>query len=376
MHYTTPPLPGQNEAQLVAESARRVAAGNGPLQRMTSPTLAFQQSGELFVYLEHGQLQMSYISLAGGIRHPTTTDIANEVKRWNNGVIFADRSAFAVTLGLLKKEYEKLTIDAICYTMQLALNGRYTILTDALATRYVAPGAPGSLETWREAFHIGKRPMLNLLVALAAKASDGENLVFPNAVSTLQEYGGEILSELSKGWSRAIQAYKVATRHSDLWNAVQHSDSLLRDIYLATGDTISVTPLKMLGGRVECKVSTPFKIRPGSSVVIWQDGGTGLPATFVDLGFDPESESLTGHFAPPTAGKTKRNGYDMLFDSLRSPMKMFVTTQPFVGGTAKSSMGSGPLYGLPSRSNITRDLPLFVSLAAAATPNSREMRGQ
>lgn len=186
------------------------------------------------------------------------------------------------------------------------------------------------------------------------------------AVSKLKGYGREIAAYLMKGRAEAIGAYRTVTRRADLWEAVQHADPLLRETYLGLGDTVTATPFKMLGGLVECHVSTPFKIRPGSSVVVWSDGGRGLPATLVDLGFDPEAECLTAKFSKPSVGKRRRNGYDALFDALGADTPFFVTTQPFAGKDAPGGP-KGRQDSWTAGQSVTRELPLFVSLAAAAS---------
>ena len=366
MHHTAPL--GVTETESVAESARRVAAGGRPLQRMEAPTLFFQSVAEAFVYLDGKRLVIARIGLASGaITNATAGDVVGTIVVWRTGVIYADRAALAATqkaLGTSEKPHRSRAISYIC---RLPVNGQHAVLTDALAQRFVAPGPAGSLGTWRAAFHLEGLSTPELLVRLAAEASSGDSTVFPAAVAKLRDYGKAIYFDLMQGRSRAVNAYKTTTRHDDLWNAVLHADPLLRDAYLRTGDTITATPFKMLGGIVECNVSTPFKIRPGSAVVVWQDGGQGLPATLVDLGFDQATESLTAKFSTPTTGKRRRNGYDTLFDALNSGESFYVTTQPFDGSGAPGNGGRSPRSWCSGRS-VTRELPLFVSLAAAASP--------
>ena len=335
---------------------------------MDAPTLSFDGAGETLVYLAGKTLTMSDVGLVTGTVGKTVVDdVPGRVTAWRTGVVFADRAALSATLKALGTSERPHRSRAISYVCRLPVNGQHAVLTDALAMRFVAPGPPSSLETWRAAFRLEGLPTTELLVRLATEAAAGESTVFPGAVADLRRYGKEVSSHLSKGRSEAIGAYKVVTRHADLWNAVQHADPLLREAYLRTGDTVTATPFKMLGGLVECHVSTPFKIRPGSSVVVWRDGERGLPATLVDLGFDPEAERLTAKFAGPATGKRRRNGYNVLFDSLGTGEELFVTTQPF-GGSAQPGAG-GRNHGTWSAGrSVARELPLFVSLAAAASP--------
>ena len=369
MHHTTLPnlVQGarQHEADLVAASARRVAAGERPLQRMEAPTLPFDGAGEAFVSLTGKALTVTTLSVIGTVADTKPLESISQVMDWRSGVIFAERAALAATLKAFASSHKVRTIAYLC---RLPVNGRHAVLTDTLAMRFVAPGPPASLETWRTAFGLGRLPLPELLVRLAREAAAGETTVLPGAVADLRRYGKEAAFHLSKGRAEAIRAYKAITRHADLWAAVQHADPLLRETYLRSGDTVTATPFKMLGGLVECHVSTPFKIRPGSSVVVWRDGERGLPATLVDLGFDPGTETLTAKLARPSTGKRRRNGYDQLFDALNSGESFYLTTQPFAGTAAP---GGGRRQGSWTFGrSVTRELPLFVSLAAAAPQGS------
>ena len=355
-----------SESDLVARSASQVAAGGPPLLRMKAPTCSFDGAGEAFVYLAGKRLVV-----ADPLSNAVMDDVAAHVTDRRIGVFFADRAALAATLKALGgSPAGRGRARAIAYLCRLPMNGQYTVLTDALAMRFVAPGLASALSTWRAAFHLEGCPTTELLVRLANEAAAGETEVVSDAVSNLRRCGREAMAHLFTGRPNAIDAYKAVTRHDDLWAAVLHTDPLLRTAYLRSGDTVAVSPFKPLGGLIECRVSTPFKIRPGSAVVVWRDGESGLPATLVALGFDPEAECLTAKLAPPATGKRRRNGYDALFDATGRPGQssgetFYATTQPFTGsslpGAGRRRQGSWS-----SGRSVTRELPLFVSLAAAA----------
>lgn len=384
MHTTAPfDIPASarpSEEELVAESARLVAAGGTPLQRMVAPTLSFDNAGEALVYLEGKRLVMVRTALVGGISETLTSDIASQVAEWRNGVVFADRAALnATTKALGDSPAGRRKARVTSYLCRLPLNGQYAVLTEALARRFVAPGPAGVLSTWRGAFHLEGVPTPELLVSLSTCAASGETPVIPDALSRLRGHGKSAAFQLSKGMSEAIGAYRTITRHGDLWSAVEHADPLLRESYLRIGDTVAVEPFKMLGGIVEARVSTPFKIRPGSSVLVWSDGGRGLPATMLELGFDPEAEALTARFTKPATGKRRRNGYDLLLDALGPRGKgtgevLYVTTEPFAGREAPGDSHKASGSWTAGRS-VTRELPLFVSLAAAAAPQGQPSGG-
>lgn len=384
MHRTAPfdiPTGARpSEEELVAESAQRVAGGSTPLARMAAPTLSFDNAGEAFVYLDGKRLVMAKGAVLGGISDIVTSGVALQVAEWRTGVVFADRAALNATMKALSDSPSgRRKARTIAYLCRLPLNGQHAVLTDALAQRFVAPGATRALSTWQEAFHLKGASTPELLMRLATHAASGESTVIPDAVSKLRGHGKDAAFHLSKATSGAIEAYKAITRHGDLWSAVEHADPILRESYLRTGDTVAVEPFKMLGGIVEARVSTPFKIRPGSSVLVWRDGDRGLSATMVELGFDPEAEALTARFAKPATGKRRRNGYDVLFDALGSRGKgtgevLYVTTEPFAGKAAPGG-GHKATGSWTAGRSITRELPLFVSLAAAAAPQSTPSGG-
>ncbi len=361
------------ESDLVSRSPGQVAEGGSPLLRMKAPTCSFDGSGEAFVYLAGKRLAMADLSVLGTINDAVTNDVAARVGTWRPGVIFADRTALAATMKVLGgSPAGGAKARAIAYLCRLPMNGQYAVLTDALAMRFVPPGPANALSTWRAAFHLEGLPTPELLVRLAKEAAAGETEVISDAISNLRHHGKEAMMHLFAGRSKAIDAYKAVTRHGDLWAAVQHTDPLLRTAYLDSGDTVAAVPFKPLGGLVECRVSTPFKIRPGSAVLVWRDGESGLPATLVALGFDPEAECLTAKFAPPATGKRRRNGYDALFDATvgrgqSTTETFYVTTQPFTG-SAPPGGGRGHQGSWSSGRSVTRELPLFVSLAAVAQP--------
>jgi hypothetical protein len=368
-----------SEEALVAESARRVAAGGTPLERMVAPSLYFDGAGEVFVQLTQGKLVLRTVSMLGELGDTITSNVANQIVDRRNGVIFVDRAALNAAMKALAADSPngQRRARVIAYLCRLPLNSKYAVLTDTLAQRFVAPGPATSLSTWRDAFHLEGVGDFELLVRLAQRAASGETPVIPDAISRLRSYGNSCAFSLFKGRSESIAAYKSITRHGDLWAAVEHTDPILQAHYLRSGDTIAAMPFKMLGGLVEARVSTPFKIRPGSSVLVWKDG-RGLPATMVELGFDPETESLTARFTTPATGKRRHNGYDMLFDALGyrghgTGETFYVTTEPFAG--SETPGGKHNMHGSWSAGrSVTRELPLFVSLAAAAAPQAVSRR--
>ena len=368
------------EAERVAASAAQVAAGGRPLLRMEAPSLSFEGSGEAFVYLTGKRLVMVSLSVLGDATSTVTTDVAQKVADWRTGVIFADRAALTATAKALSDSPgARRKARVIAYLSRLPLNGQYAVLTDALALRFVAPAPAASIEGWRGFFHVERIGFTESLLRLATEAAGGETTVIPDAISRLRTSGKSIAFHLFKGPYEQVKAFRSVTRHADLWAALLHSDQITGQAYLRSGDTVVAEPVRMLGGIVEARVSTPFKLRPGSGVLVWRDGDRGLPATLVDLGFDAESEMLTARFSKPASGKRRRNGYDVLFDGLGARGKgngeaLYVTTQPFSGTEAPGGVGNRSTSWTAGRS-ITRELPLFVSLAAAASPQGKHSGG-
>jgi hypothetical protein len=144
----------------------------------------------------------------------------------------------------------------------------------------------------------------------------------------------------------------------EMWGAFQRTDRYLRSSFLRTGDVVKVTPFKCLGGIIEATATTPFKLRPGSSVFVFDDN-TGYEVSLLDLGFDNNAQSLTARFAA-----SKNSGYDMLADPARRGSEFWVTSAPF---HVNQRGGPGAVrQGAAGGEPIARELPLYVSLAAAA----------
>ena len=358
-----------------AESARRVAAGQLPLLRMEAPSLGLNGVGDAFVCLSKGKLSMSTLSMVPeriGATAVPESEIASKVAQWSAGcVLFADRASLSAVLRGLERSgvpKDRMRARAIAYMCRLPLNGRYAVLTDALATRYIAPEPRPTLGTWRAALHVdGQRSTLEAAFELANIAASGEALVTPamkmGSLATLAQTGKHIYEGLCYGESAAVRTFKAINTHVDIWAAIERTDAILRQNAMRSGDTVEATPITMLGGIVECAVTTPFKLRPGSEVIVWRDGTDWLPATLLDLGYDQATEGLTARFAPPQAGKRSRNGYELLFDKTGSGERTLVTSAPYVGGGGSrgASWSSGQI--------VTREVPLYVTLAAAASAN-------
>ena len=357
-----------------AESARRVAAGHLPLQRMEAPGLVFDDAGDALVWLAGGKLKMATLSVVPELIGPSSVStemVADTVIEWAKGVVFADRASLSAVLRALERSGSPIKRQrgrVVSYMTRLPLNSQFTVLTDALASRYVAPGE-STIAAWRSSFRLSQSlSQVEALVALARIAGDGDVTVLPKALATLAASGVKIRTLLNGGHGSAVHAYNAVNSHVELWSTVERTDPLLRLASLRSGDTVTATPFKMIGGIVECLVSTPFKLRPGSSVIVWADGGPGLPATLLDLGYDPASGTLTARFTTPATRKRRSNGYDMIFDKIGSGESVFVTTEPYTGSGGKfaPSLKGGRQW--KSGQTISRELPLYVSLAAAATP--------
>lgn len=208
-------------------------------------------------------------------------EIASKVAHWAAGcVVFADRASLSAVVRRLERSEsvaDRLRGRSIAYLCRLPLNGNTPSSPTLWPPRYVAPEPKPTLGTWRTSLGIDRQlPTLQAIGELAKTAASGEVPVTPTAPRVLAESGKGIYGDLSAGAPAVVRTFKAINNHVDLWSAVERTDALLRQNALGSGDTVEAVPFKMLGGIVECTVSTRFKLRPGSEVLVWQDDAAGI----------------------------------------------------------------------------------------------------
>jgi hypothetical protein len=282
-------------------------------------------------------------------------------------MIFTDRATLNAVTKVLNRtgDYKaKKAAQVITYMTKVPMAYQSVVLTDALASKYWAPTGCNTLSGWMAAFGMPTSPpATGAIRALIERASDGTMTMFPAALSEASVKG--LFDSLRAGKKSSIDAYRKINSHMEMWGAVQRTDRHLRSSFLRTGDVVKVTPFKCHGGIIEATATTPFKLRPGSSVFVFNDTD-GLEATLLDLGFDNETQSLTARFTNSTGfggDRRKRSGYDMLADPARRGTEFWVTSAPF---QANNRGGSRSTRANGGGDTVVRELPLYVSLAAAA----------
>jgi hypothetical protein len=353
---------------LHVQSSERVAVGQLPLLRTEIPGMPRDCDEHGFMFVISGGAKPVILESNGSSDRigPNAEEIIDLYEQGHR-MLFTDRATLSAVLRVLNRtgNYKnKKAAQVIAYLAKLPMAYHAVVLTDALALKYWAPVGCDDLAGWVAAFGMTSMSDVGAIRSLIERAGEGTSPVFPCAFG--YRLGRGLFRSLRAGKRSSIDAYRKINSHMEMWGAVQRTDRHLRSSFLRTGDVVKVTPFKCLGGIIEATATTPFKLRPGSSVFVFDDSA-GYEVSLLDLGFDSGTQSLTARFAPSTFGskRTKSNGYDMLADPARRGSEFWVTSAPFQanrrtnpGDVRQGTVGDGA---------PTRELPLYVSLAAAAS---------
>lgn len=163
----------------------------------------------------------------------------------------------------------------------------------------------------------------------------------------------------------AAQAFAAATQIETAWAGQLALDSIGCAEATTTGDAPLVRPLDTDGQRVMCAMSTPSRIRPGSTVnLIGGTDGVIGNATLVELNFD-EDLGLIGVFSSTKSTGSSRGWSWMLYQATARGVSESarVAAEPFL---ALSTSGSSQWFSLaPPEHAPSREVPLDVALGGA-----------
>ncbi len=374
------------DALMHEESAQRVLSGKGPVPRMSVPTLYAKENSTLFlasgssgavraigwaheVRDKDGNRQHSP-ALAGisTTRNLTTTEIANFFTGTSLlDVCFVDRASLIATVKLLsasKIGTESRVGRVVKYLAAQPAMSRCSVLTTALAQKYWTPTDfnASDFNAWAAMFKVDAdltRFERSKILAERARAGKKEVIPAANFVTSSNTIANSLLR-----WSGAkVEAFTAVQNHNDMWEAVCGSDPLLYERGLLIGSTARIVPISYDGGVIDAEVSTPFKLRPGSNIMVF--GGVfpkGLPVRLNALDFDADSGKLIAKIVR-VAKKPKRgepDGFFFLSDDTSRGKEFHAINEPFMGGG-----GFSPRAKASDGKMRSRDIPLDVSLAAS-----------
>lgn len=374
------------DALMHEKSAQRVMAGKGPLPRMSVPTLYSRESST--VYLASGSSgavraigwtheardkdnNKQHSPALQGIsaaRNLTATEIANFFTSTSLlDVCFVDRASLLAAVKLLsasKVGAENRVGRVVKYLAAQPAMSRCSVLTTALAQKYWTPTDfnASDFNAWAAMLRVDPdQTRFERAKLLAERARAGKKEVIPAANFTTSS--NTIANSLLRWNSAKVEAFTAVQSHNDLWEAVCGSDPLLYERGLLVGSTARIVPICYEGGVLEAEASTPFKLRPGSNIMVF--GGVfpkGLPVRLNALDFNADTGKLIAKIVRVTkkSRKGEPDGFFFLSDETSRGKEFYAISEPFTGGG-----GFSPRAKATDGKMRSRDIPLDVSLAAS-----------
>lgn len=304
--------------------------------------------------------------------HPST---ATQVcQAFDAGVVVVpDGETAERTVRLVRKDAAKsIDRDKAVVSRQLAaartfpISSRLVVLTEVLSEMFWLPRGrnAGDINEWADAF--GIRPGGDMLDQLYRKAGlDGVDS--PDAgtgAAKLAKYENCALEDARlSNLAAACRAYKKIGNVGEFFDVMAAKDPALTERNIIAGRISTVRTIAYGDGVYRCVVSTPFKQRTGSRVVVWDaEAGhpgykSGTPAQLSGTSLNAAGE-LVAHFdAPRQNGLFERRG------------TVVVAPQPFImaGGKGDASIWTKAITGRngDGRKAVRREVDLEVILAGS-----------
>jgi hypothetical protein len=363
------------DAKMKEASGARVADGKTPTPRLSSPSLYGTDDNLVQLRLnENGQVVLGH--LGADVRGNLSPMIGKALKATNLSdllhtsglpeIMFDDQRTLAVALkSLSASTVRQHSRDAriVKYLANQPGMARCCVLTDLLSQRFWATPTMNAdvIGDWSAVFGLGTLSESERFSTLVDRVSAGKSdvLTAPNFRISAKF----IADSLLRNNSSKAETFTALQNHNDVWEAVCGSDPLLYERGLLVGSTARIVPIDRDGVFVLCEVSTPFKLRPGNSIMVF--GGVfpkGLPLKLVSLDFDAATGKL---IAKITGSQTKSNkgepkGFFFLSDETQRGHEFFAINEPFLGGGKNFAKKA-----TAAAKGGKREIPLDVSLAAS-----------
>lgn len=369
----------QNPKSLLAElveSKRAEAKTLGrPIRRMNHPSLLVKPTAH--AYMRDGELQFKdlrqpprplatddlepFMSFPEGSSEMKPSEIEYDVLLVPDTEVFHQLTALTSSM-----EEDELRLGRrLRVASSLPQSVRFPILTKRLAEGWWMPSDldPDSLEEWAHAFGINAPSETLLLSALAEKGLSGNRVPmgFETKVRALAKTETWLMGTAQYGGMAAdCSLYgsleEVVSRH----NEIRLFDSGLAEINTILGEHSELWIESVDEETFEARVSSPFKIKAGATVVI-HDGINKISSTLERTWY--ENGSLYGEFVTPGL---RSRGYRMFTEAARTGAKLYVAKAPF-NGVPKRAEDNRWLSGDEKPQRITREVPLDVLLAGGPT---------
>lgn len=380
MDTHTPTSPAQYDASHTKASLEHVAAGGAPIARMGSATLttllpscvtlAHVGRGVRMVRIGEEIVDPKIVELAH-VGTLTAEHLATLLSTSLVDVLFVDRGAVSAATRTLASSPDKniaRLARIVTYLAKCPVVNQCAVLTSALATKFWAPEPKKSddIGAWASWFKVGDTT--NPLTAVPDLVGLATTGVPPLFDPLFRAQSGAATAALLRGRAGSTDAFVAISHLMDTWRSIENIDPILCQRSVLTGEAARIVPLERSGSNVIATISTPLKLRPGSTVLLFEPGVTTqeLPVVLASLDFDSDAGMLLARFGstrldPFSKRQARRNGFDVLLGRESIGKEFLIAAKPYVPRSASfRPKGSGVSSGLGS----TLAIPLDIALAA------------
>lgn len=384
----------QFDADSHAESTQRVSQGRPPLPRLAAGTLTVTSKATIVLGCGNsGAVRVVTRSVELGTKHSLSIPVGRNLEVTEIAdmftatglldVVMADNatvSAVAKILAASKDPKQKRLAKIVLYLSKQPAINQCSVLTAALAAKFWTPGGTKhshDLSMWGRAFGLNGTGRYSNVSELVVVACSGESPIVK--LGNLRNSSSNVTSALLRGNRARVNAFDALSKHGDFWAAIEGSDPVLYRRGVLIGSTASITPIvRHDGARLTAAVSTPFKLRDGTEILVFSPTAQTLEvrkAVLHHMDFDTDSNRLRVTIGPVvTTGKNRaargRSLASEQWESLCRPSnigrELFAITAPYLGGGFRGGKGKTAGGGTQPTGRTGRDIPLDVALAAAA----------
>jgi len=350
--------PAAWEAFRKAESAKSVAAGGRPIERMATSPVPHMSWGRRVDVLRAYEGQLMRSSWGGSLHKETGATLLGTHD--DQVMLFVDQAAVDLAARLLANEGQHQAAAALPYLVRQGYACRYVCLLSSLCVRWWDPfDRRGSLQQWAKA--LGVCPGDDFSVARRVYSLLSSGLAAPDEVDSAARKlaAAAVKSSLPS----QFKAYDFSRALSELWGALSRRDPNLEEKYRLSGEVVRCQPLRFGGGLILGQLSVPCKLRTGTVIVYAQD--LEVNAELVRfLGRDDQGNE--GLFCELSIGKWGWKS-EALLRSWQAGGTWSLTASPYTARpSAQRAMWLTKKRSLPAASaTIEREVPVDVVLAGS-----------
>jgi len=380
------------DADCHQRSANQVADGGMPIVRLAAGTLTVDpeatvvlgsgKSGAVRVLTQSRGLPSKHptLRLPSGINLEAQTLADMFTSTGLVDTVLADQATVRAVAKILAASADtkiKRLARIVTYLAKQPAINQCAVLTTALAAKFWSPSGPrqaDDLTMWSQAFGLDGTGRFDNVRDLVSFASVGESPVIRR--SDLRTSSQAVTSALLRGNKAKVDAFESLQSHGDLWSAVEGSDPHLYRRGLLVGSTVAMSPIKRNGIQLVADVSTPFKLRTGSEILVFCPDKLSdelIRGVLNHMDFDTETDRLQVELGPPrirtkksSAASADSGQWERLCSRTNfGRHDLFAITAPYMGWSGFRGGRSRNGAQAANTGASSREVPLDVALAAA-----------